>query len=155
MRIEPVSFHNQRAVLALETAPGQEGFIESPRECLEEAAAIPNWKPVALCVGSTVVGFAMYGAFPQYGNRLWLDRLLIDRKHQGKGYGSQALTMLVAKLAAEYDQKEIYLSIYEENELAQGMYERHGFRFTGELDLKGEKIMVLRLDDSSDDDKGE
>ena len=38
---------------------------------------------------------------------------------------------------------DIYLSVYEENHVAISLYQSYGFKFNGELDTKGEKIMVL------------
>lgn len=86
LAIRPVTAERLPAVLALRVAPGQEGFIETTAQCLAEAAEEPTWRPVALCDGGQVVGFAMYGRF-RNRRRVWLDRLLIDRAYQGRGYG--------------------------------------------------------------------
>ena len=88
----------------------------------------------------------MYGRFPWEGSggRVWLDRFLIDEKHQGYGYGKQALHLLVATLFDTYRCDEIFLSIYETNQLASHLYDEFGFAYNGELDLHKEKIMVLQ-----------
>ena len=84
LRILPVGPENRAACLGLRTAPGQEGFVESVEDCLREAQGYGAWRPVALLRGEEVVGFAMYGLFPEEGSagRVWLDRLLIDQKRQ-------------------------------------------------------------------------
>lgn len=121
---------------------GQEGLIETTAECLREADGEESWRPVGIYDGETPVGFAMYGYFPQDG-RLWLDRLLIDARHQGRGYGKRALRLLIGRLFEEYDIDRITLSVYPQNTMAKALYERHGFRLTGALDKLGELIMEL------------
>ena len=89
IRLEPVTVASRAAVERLETAPGQEGFVESVAECLAEADRRRCWRPVGVYDGDALIGFAMYGFFWEYlpFGRLWLDRLLIDRRFQGRGYG--------------------------------------------------------------------
>ena len=88
----------------------------------------------------------MYGFFWEYlpFGRLWLDRLLIDRRFQGRGYGQAALAALLERLEREYHKKRIYLSVVEANRPAAALYESFGFRFTGERDTHGERVMCLR-----------
>ena len=76
--------------------------------------------------------------------QLWLDRLLIDRRFQGRGYGRAALAALLERLEREYHKKRIYLSVVEANRPAAALYESFGFRFTGERDTHGERVMCLR-----------
>ena len=87
IRLEPVTVASRAAVERLETAPGQEGFVESVAECLAEADRRRCWRPVGVYDGDALIGFAMYGFFWEYlpFGRLWLDRLLIDRRFQGRG----------------------------------------------------------------------
>lgn len=143
---EPVTGQNRSAVEMLGVAKGQEGYVESVCECLAEADGRRSWRPVALRDGKLLVGFAMYGYFWEYFpfGRVWLDRLLIDARYQGKGYGKKALKGLLRRIFREYPhQKRVYLSVYRENEPAIALYERAGFRFTGEKDVHGEDVMVL------------
>ena len=100
IRLEPVTVASRAAVERLETAPGQEGFVESVAECLAEADRRRCWRPVGVYDGDALIGFAMYGFFWEYlpFGRLWLDRLLIDRRFQGRGYGRAALAALLERL---------------------------------------------------------
>ncbi|MGL4820896.1 MAG: GNAT family N-acetyltransferase [Bacilli bacterium] len=145
LKIVPVEQKNREAVLHLSVHSNQANWIETPEQCLKEAEENAVWHPVALYEADELVGFAMYGRFAEEGpsGRLWMDRLLIDQAYQGKGYGRQALNQLIRHLFNVYEDETIYLSIYPENTVGIRMYESFGFAFNGELDTKGEQIMVL------------
>ena len=82
LRFVPVGAANRAQAERIAPAPGQEGFIESVRECLAEADALALWRPVCVYDGALLIGFAMYGLFPTPApGRLWLDRLLIGAAH--------------------------------------------------------------------------
>lgn len=146
LHFEPVTKENETEVLKLKTAKGQEGFVETVEECLSESKESGRWRPVCIYDGKKMVGFAMYGYFREYlpFGRVWLDRLLIDENCQGMGYGKAALEGLLQRLYKEYKQEKIYLSVVKENKTAIRLYSEHGFQFTGELDINGEKVMVLK-----------
>ena len=122
--------------------------MESPAACLREARRIWRWRPVAIYADSQIVGFAMYGKFPQRGEegRVWLDRLLIGRQHQGRGYGKTAISALCHRLRQQYGCDAIYLSCYPANTRAMALYENMGFQPNGEKDVNGEDVMVLQFD---------
>lgn len=143
LHFEPVCTGNRKEIEQLQVFPAQAGFIESVEECLQEADQASEWRPVGIYDGSALVGFAMYGCFsaPPPG-RLWLDRLLIGKAHQGKGYGKASVLALLEKLHREYGSRQVHLSVYQENAAAIALYRQVGFRFTGEYDTKGEKMMV-------------
>lgn len=109
---------------------------------MEEADALKAWHPVCIYDGEILIGFAMYGQIsePAY-TRLWFDRFLIDKHHQGKGYARPAIQLILKEMWTCYPNMDIYLSVYEENQKAIALYQSFGFMFTGELDTKGEKIM--------------
>lgn len=144
LHFDPVCPENRKEVEALQLHPEQTGFIESVTECMAEADECKQWQPVGIYDSKTLVGFSMYGYFdrPLPDGRLWLDRLLIDKKHQGKGYGKAAVLALLENFRREYSCHRVYLSVYENNLPAIALYEQIGFYFTGEYDTKGEKMMV-------------
>lgn len=146
LTMETINARNRAAVLALAPAAGQEGFVESPAECLREARLLSLWRPVALCAGGEVVGFAMYGLFAEEGahGRVWLDRLLIGSQYQGRGYGREAVRLLCARLREEYGRDGVFLSCYPANTAAMALYLRMGFVFTGEQDVNGEAVLFRK-----------
>ncbi|ANF97663.1 GNAT family N-acetyltransferase [Paenibacillus bovis] len=144
IEIKNVTPANLLAILALRVAPNQASYIENTAQCLEEAKECSFYQPAGLYADNALVGFAMYGWFPSEGNagRVWLDRFLIDEKYQGRGLGTIMLSALIDHLQGLYGSPDIYLSLFEDNKGALYLYEKFGFRFNGELDINGEKIMV-------------
>lgn len=88
----------------------------------------------------------MYGLFIEKDEswRVWLDRLLIDHRYQGKGYGKTSVKVLIEHILRKYGNIDIYLSVYEKNKHAIQLYINCGFKFNGALDYNGEKVMVLK-----------
>ena len=142
LHFKSVNAENRREVEGLTVFSEQTGFIESVSECLREADELELWRPVGIYDSDTLIGFAMYGYFPEPApGQLWLDRLLIDKRYQGKGYGKQAVLSLLDRLHTEYQSGTVYLSVYENNPHAIKLYQQIGFRFNGNYDSKGEHIM--------------
>ena len=145
LSLQPITAANRKEALTLKTAPGQETYVESVEQCLKEANASSCWRPVAIYDDGLLIGFAMYGFFPEYlpSGRVWMDRLLIDQRYQHKGYGKEAMRLLIDHLQTEYHCRHIYLSIIPGNTTAASLYTHYGFRFNGEKDIHGEHVMVL------------
>ncbi len=95
--------------------------------------------PFAVYAGDEMVGFVMFGLDPD-DNRFYLVRLMIDEKHQGKGFGKAATFEVIENLKQNGVCKEIYLSFVPENEGAEKLYRSVGFERTGEIS-DGEIVM--------------
>lgn len=122
-------------ILALEVHGAQRDFIETIPQCMKEAREQSYgiaWRPVAVSDGDRPIGFAMYGQ--SSAGDVWLDRFMIDKREQGKGYGTLVLPLLLQKIKAEFGADTLYLSVNEKNKVAIALYEKMGFRFIGELD---------------------
>lgn len=143
LHFEVVNRENRKEIEELSVSAEQTDFIESVKECLKEAEELRLWRPVGIYDGNTLIGFAMYGYFPKpIPGRVWLDRLLIDKKYQGRGYGKQSVLALLNRLRTEYQCDVVYLSVYETNLHAIHLYQQIGFQFNGEHDIHGERIMT-------------
>ncbi|WP_245863965.1 GNAT family N-acetyltransferase [Paenibacillus donghaensis] len=85
----------------------------------------------------------MYG-LPEDSESYELCRFMIDRKFQGKGYGKQALSLIIEEMKNRFGCKEIHLSTGPENTRGKHIYENLGFVSTGEIE-DDEEIYVLKL----------
>lgn len=145
--IRDITALNKKEVLALHIADNQQDFIETTQQCLDEAESDQRFIPVGLYKEGKPVGFAMYGVFPHEDDtqRVWLDRYFIDERYQHQGLGKYFLQQLIDFLQATYNCQKIFLSVYDNNEVAIQLYQKFGFTFNGELDEKGEKVMVREV----------
>lgn len=139
---------NESIVKKIELKPGQEGFIETVDECLKEASKYKEWHPVAIYCYEKIIGFAMYGSFGP-NKDTWIDRIMIDKKYQGKGFGKTAMKSLIDIVSKEYEVNTIYLSIVEGNKLAYNLYKSIGFEYMNEKDANGELIFHYKIERDS------
>jgi GNAT superfamily N-acetyltransferase len=152
----PVTFRelsdtNRDDVLALRLAPGQDRFVSSVAESLQEAEEFPRASPWyrAVYVGGEQVGFVMvsWDCVPQPPEIIgpwFLWKLLIDERHQRHGYGREVVR-LVTDLIREAGADDLLTSYVPEGEGGPGpFYEGLGFVPTGAVDDNGE--IILRLD---------
>lgn len=149
IEIREVTKGNLGEILKLSVSESQKLYIESIEQCLKDALECDYYKPVGLYIDNYLVGFAMYGFFPGEDGegRVWLDRFLIDKKYQGKGYGNRMLEFLIQHLKCKYNCNKIYLSLYDDNKPALHLYKKFGFQFNGELDVNKERVMVKTLNE--------
>lgn len=141
-----VNEKNYDEIINLKVFKSQLNHIETVLECIQEAKTNSNWRTVGIYDGKKAIGFAMYAEFEENKiKRVWLDRFLISADNQGKGYGKASVKLLISRLQREYDVNKIYLSVYEDNKVAIDLYKKIGFEFNGELDVNGEKVMMLLI----------
>ena len=97
-----------------------------------------HYRPKAIYCGDVMIGFLVYGLDPDDG-RYWLITFMIDERHQGKGYGKRAMQAFLDDFRSRYDADRIVLGHRPENAAAAALYEKTGFRVTGEI-IGGEVI---------------
>ena len=77
---------NEFKVRNIKLRSGQEKFIETVDECLNEANTYHEWHPVAIYYDEEIIGFAMYGSFGP-NKDTWIDRIMIDENIKAKAMG--------------------------------------------------------------------
>ncbi len=142
---------NREAVLALRVAQAQERFVSTVRVSLAEAAEHPRRRPWyrAVYAGDEPVGFVMLSwnvepRPPEIIGPWLLWKLLIDERHQGRGYGSAVVRQVAALVHAE-GATELLTSYEPGPGGPAGFYQRLGFLPTGDVDDHGEVILRLAL----------
>jgi len=152
--LEEITDENRAAVLALRVAPAQEQFVSSVRDSLAEAAEYQHAKPwyravfargePAEPVGFVMVSWNCEPQPPEIIGPWFLWKLLIDERHQGRGYGA-AVVWQIAELVRAEGATELLTSFVPGDSGPAGFYQRLGFVPTGELDDSGEVIVRLGL----------
>lgn len=130
-------------VLLLRPHSHQLDYVATNEESLEEAEENPACVPLIIRAQGEPVGFAMYALDEDDGN-YWIYRLMIDARFQGKGYGRAALASIVAALSELPQCTCVVLGVKPENDRARRLYERAGFRATGDV-IDGEIVMRYDL----------
>lgn len=134
--LQKVDESNFIACFDLKLRDGQENFVSHPIRSLAQAYVYhEQCTPFAVCRGDELVGYVMviYDYDEQTYN-IW--HLMIDRRHQGKGFGRAA-----TELALEYIRTKpfgasnrVLLTVSPENSAACALYRSLGFAETGRFD---------------------
>ena len=96
----------------------------------------------AIYAGEEPVGFV---AVRERGEESYIARLLVDFRHQGRGYGREAIRIVLERARARPGCNRVTLSHVPSNTAVGRLYERFGFRYTGAVDEDGEVEMRLDL----------
>ncbi len=143
--LRPITRDNLWDIVELKLHPGQEQFVAPNIDSIANAYVEPTFVPLAVYASENLVGFAMYGEHPETG-AWWVIRLMIDRAHQGQGYGRAAMEALIEMMVDRVGCEEIVTSFVPANTVAAALYASLGFRPTGEIE-DDEPLVLLRLSD--------
>jgi GNAT superfamily N-acetyltransferase len=148
VHLREITDDNRDAVRALRVRGRQERFVASVSTSLRDAAGSPKANPWyrAVYCGEEPVGFVMLAWKPRkgpYRGRHFLWRLLVDKRHQGRGIGRAVLTQVIDLVRADGG-TELVASIEPGKGGPWPFYQGLGFQPTGELD-DGEIVLRLPL----------
>jgi diamine N-acetyltransferase len=142
--LEPLTETLAECVESMQLSPEQERFVASNEESLHEWRRDPELKPMAIVAGGAVVGFVMYEESADDDGTIEFNifRLMIDRPHQGRGYGRKAMQAVIARISTDPRRHRITTCFVPENQDARRLYASLGF-IEIELDDDGEIIAEL------------
>ena len=146
VKLEDVTADNWRAVIGLELAPEQEELVAGNAYSLVQSQFDPDARPRAVYAGKRIVGFLMYDVWQteDRSREASIYRFMIDRRHQGKGYGRAALAKALDEIRAIPGLRKVSISYMPENPVAKPFYASFGFVEVGHDD-DGEMIAELAL----------
>jgi diamine N-acetyltransferase len=150
--LRAITPENFRECIALKVADAQGKFVATNLMSIAQAKIYPTANPLAVYAKDEIVGFVMYG-FDTDDEKFYLVRLMIDEKHQGKGYGKAATLKVIELMKEIKDCREIFLSFVPENTGAEKLYQNVGFERTGETSEVGEIIMRFDLNKSTNNER--
>lgn len=142
--LERVNEQNYQKLFDLELADNQKGFVSSNMKSLAQAwVYYDRARPYAIKNDNEIVGFIMFDYKPNEKKaEIW--RFMIGKEFQGKGYGTEALSTAIRFLAKENLFSTLQINYVEGNLPAKHLYEKLGFRETGEME-ENEIVMTLDL----------
>ena len=147
INLREITDENRQAVSELRVRPDQEQFVDGVAESLDEAAKTPQGNPWyrAIYDGDEPVGFVMlsWDVTPAPGiiGPWFLWRLLVDERHQYRGYGRAALTEIVRIIRAA-GATDLLTSYHQGVGEPWPFYEAFGFVPTGAFE-EGESVRVV------------
>jgi GNAT superfamily N-acetyltransferase len=138
-------------IVALRTTKDQERFVSTVAYSLREATENPQGSPWfrAVYAEEQPVGFVMLSwdvepQPPEINGPWFLWKLLIDHRHQRKGYGQEVVRQVVEIVRGEGG-TELLTSYVPGEGGPAGFYAKLGFLPTGDVDPEGEIILRLGL----------
>ncbi len=149
--LREITEENRAAVEALSVTAEQSRYVAGVAESIVEAADTPDAKPWyrAVYAGDEPVGFVMISdgitvENPDFVGPYYLWRLLIDHRHQQRGYGTATLDLVVDHVRARPDARVLLVSHVVGPDSPVTFYQRYGFRLTGEVH-QDEPLLELEL----------
>ncbi len=141
LKLMDIDSENFWDIIKLKVTKQQEEFVASNTFSIAQSKVQPECIPLAIYNDETPIGFLMY-CMDSIDKEYWIYRLMIDTKHQSKGYGRKAMELLINRIKEDKEHHVIYLSFEPENELAKSLYESMGFIPDGRI-VEGEIVYKL------------
>lgn len=131
VELRAITKENYEAVLALKVSDEQRAYVPTVTEALAQAWVYYNTAfPFAVYAGGEPVGFIMLGYYEEKDQyTVW--KFLIDKRHQRRGYGKEALRLAIKWLREKFGVQEVFLGCAHSNHAAEGLYASVGFVRTG------------------------
>src|SRR5204862_7652587 len=129
IQLKGVTAETSQACAGLALGPDRQDLVASNAESLDGARSDPAGRPRAIYAGERIVGFLMYDAGePEDEPReALIYRFMIDREHQGRGYGRAALAKALDEISAIPGVRKVSISYMPGNPTAKTFYASLGF----------------------------
>lgn len=129
-----VTMENFEAVINLKLKDEQVGFLENNLYSLAESKVNKSLIPRGVYHDEELVGFILYYFHEGEPDYVYLKRLMIDAKMQGKGLGRETMMAAIDIFKEEFPSIGcVELMHYLDNETGESLYESLGFKSTGEI----------------------
>ncbi len=140
--LEPIDRSNYRKLFRMQLRPEQITFVTPPRWTLarcyvkqfgDEFEHLPH----LIRAADEVVGYATTACDPNSAENYWIDDIMIDAEHQGKGYGRAAMVVVIKMIAARYPRcRAVQLTCFRTNTNAAALYTSLGFEADRQTSMK-------------------
>ena len=143
VRLVEVTRDNWQECIGMPISEDHGRFVQTNLYSLAQAQFQPGAKVRCIYAGEEMVGCTLYGPDEHQADLFWVYRLMISERERGKGYGRAGLALILDE-AGRLGYARIGLSADPDNRKAIDLYEKMGFRDTGEMDGR-ERIYVCSL----------
>ena len=127
--------------LGLKVSEAQRRFVSDSATLLARAYAYREYRSNAYVIynDAVAVGMALYYDCDEL-NAYDFSQLFIDERYQGNGLGIEAARRILEMMKSDGKYDKVILCYIDGNAVAKNMYEKLGFRLTGECD--GNEIVM-------------
>ena len=136
MRLMSVTEDNWMDVASLSVKEEQKGYVAPAIGILARGYVYRdcNVKIYVFENDGIIVGTALVREFTDEPLGYDLQQFMVDKRYQRKGYGSQALQMILDELRKEGHYDHVELCVKKADTEAIRLYEKHGFVDSGYVD---------------------
>jgi diamine N-acetyltransferase len=143
IELRELNADNWRDCANLELSEDQRDYVDPNVDSIAESKFHLWMLPLAIYAGDEMVGFVMYSdqrdpRLPRY----WVHRLMIDRRHQGRGYGRAAMQEVIGRIAGKPDGDEVWIGYHRDNAVARHLYASLGFEEQGDAPWAGNDVIA-------------
>lgn len=138
--LESIDRANFLRLFNMQLRPEQTKFVTPPRWTLarcyvrlfgDEFEHLPH----LIRADDEVVGYTTTVCDSASADNYWIDDIMIDAAHQGKGYGRGAMVEVLKMIVARYPRcRAVQLTCFRANTTAAALYVSLGFEPTGGVD---------------------
>ncbi|WP_199611050.1 GNAT family N-acetyltransferase [Flocculibacter collagenilyticus] len=142
--LKDITKDNWVDMIELEITKDQEDYVALNAESIAASKFYDYYVNRGIYLGDKPVGFIQY--YPNYEdgkpNEIFIDQLMIDVEHQGKGLGTKAVELVINEIKQLKGFNAISICYVEGHDVMKPFFERFGFKVI-EQDEFDETIMEL------------
>ena len=142
--LEPLDVNNWLAICDLSVSEKQKEYFTIPNvywigiSRYEEKSEL-----FAIKAGDEYVGL-IGGGYDEDGVTGYINPMMIDRRHQNKGYAKPAIQLMIEYLIKNLGVDKININHNKANATAGNIYESLGFKVYSETENEFQRVIVLR-----------
>ena len=143
--LQQITQENEQECILLQPREDQLALVASNADSLVHATKEVTSRPYGIYADDQLVGFVLFDNEIYTDGHYWILRFMIDRNHQGQGYGKRAIQEIIHFLQERSDCKQIRVSHVPHNIAANTLYKRCGFQETAEREDNGDIILSYQM----------
>ena len=136
IKLIEVNESNWLEVASLSVTEEQKAYLDSPVGILARGYAYraARARVVGIENDGEMIGVALVKDLAEEPACYDLQQFMIDRRFQGRGYGTEALRALLGELSREHKYDCVEVCVHKSDGAARRVYEKVGFEDTGYVD---------------------
>ncbi|MBP5311759.1 MAG: GNAT family N-acetyltransferase [Clostridia bacterium] len=136
IRLTEITEDNWLEAASLSVKESQKGFLAPAAGIIARGYVYRNCGGRVLVIENdgTIVGLALVREFTDEPLGYDLQQFMIDKRFQGRGYGSAALSLILDMLRKEGRYDHVEVCVKKDDKEALRLYEKHGFTDSGYYD---------------------